>query len=74
MKNAITGWGTTLIGLAIMIAATLDFFGIISVPAPEGMTEMNQVTVAFVVGLILFIMPKTFLEDAIKKVVDKKVS
>ena len=73
MNNVKTGWVTTVLGLIIMIVACLDFFGVLDIPAPQGITEMYQVSIAFVVGLVLFIMPKSFLETTITKVVNKKV-
>lgn len=72
MKNLITGWVTTILGLIIMVAACLDFFGVIVIPAPEGVTEMHQVGLAFIVGFALFLIPKSFFEDTLKKIITKK--
>lgn len=72
MKNFKTGWITTLIGVLLIAFALLDFFGIIPVPAPEGLTPWKQIMVAFMVGMALLLLPASFLEEKLKDIVSKK--
>lgn len=63
MKNIVKGWFTTVVGLLIMTASLLDFFNLVPVSAPEGVTEFQQVAFAFVVGLFLFLVPRGKIES-----------
>lgn len=73
MKNIITGWITTILGLAIMVADGLYFFGIVNLPNID--RKPIEVAVAFVVGLILFLVPagklESILENKAKNLSDK---
>jgi len=74
MKNIITGYVTSLVGLVIMLIAICDFFGFVHIPAPEGISEYTQVCTAFIVGLVLLLLPASFIEDTLKKIISKKTS
>lgn len=69
MKNIITGWITSIFGLAIMIADGLYLFGYIEMPAPESVPKWVQIVVPFLVGFILFRMPET-LEKYVVQILD----
>lgn len=62
MKNIVKGWFTTVLGLVIMVMAALDFYHIVPVPAPEGVTETQQVLYAFLIGVFLFLVPRSKIE------------
>ena len=72
MKNILTGWVTTILGLVIMITAIFDFFGVLAIPAPVGMTELQQVFYAFIVGFALFLLPRSYFEEVLKGIIKKK--
>jgi len=72
MKNIITGWATTIIGFLLMLAGIADYLHIFVIPAPDGVSEMAQVTTTFIVGLALFLVPSSFLEKRLKKIISKK--
>lgn len=74
--NLIKGWVTSIIGFIIMVADVLFFFGVINLPEPNFIPKPIEVGVAFLVGLALFVMPKTkieeFLSRFINKIIDKE--
>lgn len=72
MKNFKKGWLTTLLGVAIMILCTLDFFGFVEMPHPDGITQTTRIMIGFAVGFVLFFSPQTKLEDAANKILTKK--
>jgi hypothetical protein len=73
MKNVITGWITSILGLLIMVVDSLYFFGIIDLPNINH--KPIEVGFAFLVGLILFLVPagklETILESKAKDLTDK---
>lgn len=73
MKNVIKGWVTSIFGLVIMIVDGLFFFGIIDLPEamPEG--KPLEALIAFLIGLALFVMPSTWIEEKINDLYNKKV-
>lgn len=73
MKNILKGWITSLLGLAIMIIAVLYFFGVIHLPESGFMPKAAEVGIAFLAGLILFIIPETSLEGYLNKLINKKI-
>lgn len=73
MKNFLTGWATTILGVAILITATLDFFGFITVVKLEGISKIAQVGIAFGGGLALFLVPSTFIEEKLKQIINRKI-
>jgi len=72
MKNIITGWGTTLIGIIIIALAICDYFGVCSFPAPDGIGEDTQVKTAFIVGFILFLVPQSKIEKWLTNLLKNK--
>lgn len=70
--NALKGWVTSVFGLIIMIVDALYFFGFIHLPNPQSLQKPSEVGVAFGIGLVLFLMPPTWIEEQIKKYIDKK--
>jgi O-antigen/teichoic acid export membrane protein len=72
MKNVIKGWVTSLIGLAIMVCAGLYFFGILIFPNPESLHKNTEIAIAFGVGLFLFLVPPSWIEEKLKGFVNKK--
>lgn len=71
MINSFKGYITTIIGALLMVFALLDYTGIISVAAPEGVTELEQVAYAAGIGLALFFTPPTKIEEKINQLIDK---
>ncbi len=71
MKKIVTGWITTLIGLCLIVMAGLDFFGIIQVPAPEGVSKHMQLIVAAILGFALFLIGPTPLEQIALQLITK---
>lgn len=72
MSNIIKGWITTILGLIIMVCVVLHFFGIVVFPNPTGMTKNSECIIAFLVGLALFLVPATKIEEILeKKIIDK---
>lgn len=72
MNNLVKGWVTSVFGLLVMIIDVLYFFGIIQLPSPENKMEPYHVFVAFVIGLALFSLPSTWIEDTLKGWIKKK--
>jgi hypothetical protein len=72
MKNLVQGWITSLIGLAIMIADGVHYFGLYRFPSPTMISTDTQSLVAFIIGLALFVMPKTKIESIVENVITKK--
>lgn len=72
MKNILTGWVTTLIGLALMVLSILHFYGFVYLPAPVGISAEWQLTVGFVVGLVLFLLPRGKIEETLIKLISDK--
>lgn len=73
MKNSIKGWVTSIIGLIIMLADVVYFFGFYDFPSPAFTPKSLELGFAFVVGLGLFLMPRTFLEKKVEDVINKVV-
>jgi hypothetical protein len=71
MKNLIKGWVTSLFGLAIMIADALYFFGVVNLPEPHFVPKSAELAIAFVVGLMLFMMPSTWIEGRLNDLWNK---
>lgn len=71
MKNIIQGWSTTIIGVILSLSALGDFLGFVTVPAPEGLTKWHQIIIAFAVGLALILLPPSFIEETLKKIIGK---
>jgi hypothetical protein len=61
MKNIITGYVTTALGFVIMVLDILFYFGIVKFPEAMPANKPLEVLLAFILGLALFIMPKTWL-------------
>jgi len=74
MQNIIKGWITSLLGLCIMIATCVYFFGLVDFPHPDNVPKDTQIAIAFAVGLALFLVPSTFIEERLKKYIDKKAT
>jgi hypothetical protein len=73
MKNIITGYVTTALGFVIMVLDILFYFGIVKFPEAMPANKPLEVLLAFILGLALFIMPKTWLEEKINDLYNKKV-
>lgn len=71
-RNIVTGWATTLIGLALMVLSILHFYGIVYLPAPAGISAEWQLSAGFIIGLILFLLPRGVIEAALTKILNKK--
>lgn len=72
MKNITKGFLTTTLGLGLIGFSVLDFTGFISVEAPEGVTELQQVIYAGVAGIVLFFVPATKIEEKVINLFNKK--
>lgn len=72
MKNVIKGWVTTIAGLIIMIVDGLYFFGFIKLPNPDALNDPSEVAIAFGVGLTLFLVPETWIEEQLKRFISNK--
>lgn len=72
MKNVIKGWITSILGLAIMIADGLYFFGVIHLPEPHFVPKPLEIGIAFLAGLTLFMLPSTWIEEKLKGYISKK--
>jgi len=68
MQNIVKGWATTIIGLAMIALSLLHFYGIVHLPAPEGISAETQLAVGFTVGLILFLLPGGVIEGGLTKI------
>jgi hypothetical protein len=73
MKNTFKGYVTSTIGLIIMIADIIYFFGFVDFPSPDFTPKTIELGVAFIIGLGLFLMPRTFLEKKVEDVVNKVI-
>ena len=65
IKNIITGWITTLLGLALIAITVADFYGWVTLPDPGFITKATQLKVAFIVGLYLFIVAPGTIEKTL---------
>jgi hypothetical protein len=72
MNNIIKGWITTILGLAIMVVDVLFYFGVIELPEAEAVGKPMEILIAFGIGLSLFLIPATKLEEKLNKYIDKK--
>jgi uncharacterized membrane protein YhaH (DUF805 family) len=73
MKNVIKGWVTSFFGLAVMVLDALFYFGVIKLPEAMPSQKPIEVLIAFLVGLALFVMPSTWIEEKINDIYNKKV-
>lgn len=73
MKNIIKGYITSIIGLIIMVADALYFFGAVDFPSPDYTPKALEVGIAFLVGLTLFLLPSTLLEEFLSRLINKKI-
>lgn len=71
-ENIVKNKITTGLGLIILTLSILDFYSIIDVEAPEGMSKTTQLIGGFVIGLALFVMPDTWIKSMISKFTGKK--
>ena len=70
MKNLITGWFTTLLGVFIMVMVFLIYFDIFRV-LDRTYTDTEAIS-AFIIGYVLTNMPPSWIEEQIKKYIEKK--
>lgn len=72
MKNALKGWVTSTIGLVLIVGSIIHFFGIIELPAPDGLAGWKAAGLSFTVGFVLFLVPASKLEAHLEKWIGKK--
>jgi hypothetical protein len=72
-KNFNKGYITSAIGLIVMVADSLYFFGIIHPPKPDFVPDSAALFIAFILAYILFRMPAGWIEEKINKWTDKKL-
>jgi membrane protein CcdC involved in cytochrome C biogenesis len=68
MNNVIKGWITTIVGLGIMVVDVLYFFGFIQLPKPSFVPTPVAVLIAFIVGIVLFLVPHSRIEKALEEI------
>jgi hypothetical protein len=73
MKNIWKGYITSIVGLIIMVADALYFFGAVDFPSPDFTPQAIELGIAFLAGLILFVMPATKLEEYLSRLINKKI-
>lgn len=73
MNNIFKGYVTSALGFIIMICVMLHFFGIVVFPNPTSISKNSECIIAFLVGLALFLVPSTKIEEYLEKVINKKV-
>lgn len=66
--NILKGYVTTILGLLIMVFSCLVFFGIVNVGHDMSWRELAG---GFAVGIALFLVPPTKIEQRLEKGMDK---
>lgn len=69
----IKGYITSIIGLIIIVCDILYFFGIYTFPNPAFTPKAFELGFAFLVGLALLLMPRTFLEKKVEDTINKVI-
>lgn len=69
MKNLITGYITTFIGLAIMVMAVLYFFNLVDLPEAEFVPKSGEIAIAFLVGFVFWRFPPTKVEEWFNEII-----
>lgn len=72
MENLVKGWVTSTIGLLIMLATAAHFFGIYDFPSTGQLSKPVESAISFCVGLALFIVKKSVLEEQAEKIIKRK--
>lgn len=73
MKNILKGYFSSILGVIIILCDVAYFFGIISLPEYDGVTFQWRVTIAFIVGFILFFIPPAYIERVLKRIINLKL-
>lgn len=72
MKNFISGYITTFIGVVTMALGIINFYGLYKFPVEVEM-EWYEHLGGFVISLSFILFPKTKIEDALSKLFDSSI-
>lgn len=72
MNNILKGWITSIIGLSLMVGTGLHFFGVYKFDHPDKISEPVALCISFVVGMAMFFIPSTKLEEIVEGLVKRK--
>lgn len=67
--NIIKGYITSVLGLAFIVTAFLDFYGILNFGHDHKGLELFA---AFIIGLVLFLIPRTTIEKWLNRFINRK--
>ncbi len=70
--NIIKGWATTIIGLVIIGLTICEFYGLIPLPHISSVPKPIEQGVAFLIGLTLLLVEPGWIEDTLKKIINKQ--
>ncbi len=72
MKNFISGYITTLIGVVTMVLGIINFYGLYKFPVEVEMEWYEHLGV-FIISLSFILLPKTKIEDALSRLFDSSI-